>query len=129
MLHQSQRSERLRVRLRRWASYKGRIGRQEFIFAHGLLPLSLLFLSAIVDAALGVPLDTVAFGPFTLLGTVIFYYGLVVGIIKRWHDQNESGWHALWVLVPLLGPLYHLMYVVLFRGTVGPNRFGPDPVE
>lgn len=48
---------------------------------------------------------------------------------KRWHDVDKS---ALWVfinLIPLIGPIWALVENGFMRGTDGPNRFGPDPLE
>jgi len=48
---------------------------------------------------------------------------------KRWHDVDKS---ALWIfinLIPLIGPIWALVENGFIRGTCGPNRFGPDPLE
>jgi uncharacterized membrane protein YhaH (DUF805 family) len=48
-------------------------------------------------------------------------------LIKRSHDRNRSGWFILLFLVPFLNfwPFIELLFM---RGTIGSNRFGPDPV-
>ena len=48
--------------------------------------------------------------------------------VKRYHDRDKSGWWILVSLIPLLGPLWTAVELGFFRGTIGPNRFGPDPV-
>jgi uncharacterized membrane protein YhaH (DUF805 family) len=48
--------------------------------------------------------------------------------VKRWHDRDKPGWWVLIVLLPLIGGLWALIDNGCLRGTVGPNRFGPDPV-
>lgn len=48
--------------------------------------------------------------------------------VRRLHDLDRSGWWLLIMLIPLLGTLLLLIYFCL-RGTVGPNRFGPDPLD
>jgi uncharacterized membrane protein YhaH (DUF805 family) len=40
---------------------------------------------------------------------------------RRMHDINKRGWFALI-------PFYNLV-LLFIRGTVGPNRFGPDPKQ
>ena len=42
--------------------------------------------------------------------------------VRRMHDTGKSGWHCLI-------PIYGLARMMFVRGTVGPNRFGPDPKE
>jgi uncharacterized membrane protein YhaH (DUF805 family) len=41
--------------------------------------------------------------------------------VRRAHDSDKSGW---WILVPI----YNFL-LMCFPGTVGPNRFGPDPKD
>lgn len=56
------------------------------------------------------------------------YSGLAIQV-KRWHDRDKSG---LWVLIgaiPYIGGLWILIECGCQRGTVGANRFGPDPLD
>ena len=49
--------------------------------------------------------------------------------VRRWHDLNKS-W--LWIFVhaiPIVGNLYGIYCLGFQRGTVGPNRYGDDPLE
>jgi uncharacterized membrane protein YhaH (DUF805 family) len=48
--------------------------------------------------------------------------------IRRLHDTNKSGWYYFVVLIPLAGFII-LLYFCALKGTVGPNRFGPDPLN
>ena len=47
--------------------------------------------------------------------------------VKRWHDRDMSGWWILSGLVPLIGGIVAIIQTGFLRGTVGDNRFGPDP--
>lgn len=66
----------------------------------------------------------------------IFYTGIIVVLwiltipvsVRRLHDADKSGWWLLIFFVPLIGFLL-LLYWFVTRGTVGPNRFGPDPYD
>ena len=74
----------------------------------------------------------------TLLGSPFLFLpavGVLVGgfwaaiavTVKRLHDLGRPGWH--WWLLAI--PLYNIYLgcVLLFaKGTVGPNRFGRDPL-
>jgi uncharacterized membrane protein YhaH (DUF805 family) len=42
-------------------------------------------------------------------------------MVRRYHDVDKSAW---WWLVPIYG-----FVLLFFSGTVGPNRFGPDPKQ
>lgn len=57
---------------------------------------------------------------------VLGFSGLLISI-KRCHDRDRSGWFMLAMLIPLVGPLWVLIELGFLRGTVGANRFGPDP--
>lgn len=60
------------------------------------------------------------------LGMAAVYYLLVMQSLKRLHDLNISAWWLLLGLVPLASYILGsgLQFV---QGTIGPNRFGPDP--
>ena len=50
--------------------------------------------------------------------------------VRRLHDMNRSAWWLL-VLVPpvtVIGVIV-LLIMSIFPGTVGPNRYGPDPLR
>jgi uncharacterized membrane protein YhaH (DUF805 family) len=58
--------------------------------------------------------------------------GIAVAV-RRFHDQDKSGWWYLvlmiFSIIPLLGliPLIALIVFMTVSGTPGPNRYGPDP--
>ena len=47
---------------------------------------------------------------------------------RRLHDTNRSGWWTLLALIPVLGVAF-LAALLVFQGTKGANRFGPDPLR
>ncbi len=63
-------------------------------------------------------------GPLGLALTVVN----ILVTIKRAHDRDRSGWFLLIVFIPFIGSLWLLIELGFLRGTVGGNRFGPDPV-
>jgi uncharacterized membrane protein YhaH (DUF805 family) len=75
----------------------------------------------------GGPLMTIAIvlGVLWVLGTLI--PGLAVQV-RRFHDQDKSGWFVLLGLIPYIGGLIVLIFM-LIEGTAGPHRFGPDPKD
>jgi uncharacterized membrane protein YhaH (DUF805 family) len=67
-------------------------------------------------------------GPVLLLFTLaILVPSLAVGV-RRLHDSDRSGWWLLIGLIPFVGSIVLLVFMIL-SGTRGPNRFGPDPVQ
>ena len=58
-----------------------------------------------------------------VLGTIVPYIAVTV---RRLHDQDKSGWFYLISFVPYVGGFVMLIFMCL-EGTVGPNRYGPDP--
>lgn len=57
------------------------------------------------------------------LGTLI--PGIAVSV-RRFHDQDKSGWMYLLSFIPYVGGIILLVFMCL-DGTRGPNRFGDDP--
>jgi uncharacterized membrane protein YhaH (DUF805 family) len=58
---------------------------------------------------------------------VITYSSICIGI-KRWHDRDKSGWWMLIGFIPLIGSIWSFVELGCLRGTMGANRFGPDPL-
>jgi uncharacterized membrane protein YhaH (DUF805 family) len=46
--------------------------------------------------------------------------------VRRFHDQDKSGWFILLGLVPYAGGLIVFIFMLL-EGTRGANQYGPDP--
>ena len=62
-----------------------------------------------------------------IVGLLFLYPSLAV-YTKRWHDHNKSGWWTLILFVPAIGPIWMLVELGFLPGTIGPNRFGSDPL-
>ena len=61
-----------------------------------------------------------------VLGALGFFIPSLAVQVRRFHDQDKSGWFALFNLIPYVGVLIVLI-LMLIDGTPGDNRFGPDP--
>ena len=118
--------------LRRYAQFTGRSGRKEFW----------LFLLAVnlVAAALAIvwTADTNFIGYTGTIGNMAFAI-LIIGFlailvpylavqVRRFHDQDRSGWFALLNLIPYIGPVIVLVMMTL-PGTEGENQYGSDAAE
>jgi uncharacterized membrane protein YhaH (DUF805 family) len=106
--------------LRRYADFNGRSQRKEYwMFVLGY------FLAMIVVG--------VVYAISHLLGGIIFcvlalglFVPAIAVMIRRFHDQDKSGWFVLLHLIPYVGGIIVLVFMCI-EGTRGPNRFGPDP--
>lgn len=108
--------------LRRYFDFSGRSQRKEywlFVLFQWLLVLPLLGLFAVTGGANAAVMVT---GWIVLAALII---PMVAVQVRRLHDQDRSGWWILLSVVPF-GEL-PLIAMMLFDGTVGGNRFGPDP--
>jgi uncharacterized membrane protein YhaH (DUF805 family) len=65
--------------------------------------------------------------PSVLIFGAIAWSGLCVAV-KRAHDRDRSGWFVLVQLIPIVGSVWFFVEAGCLRGTVGSNRFGPDPL-
>ncbi len=80
----------------------------------------------IVDGMLG--FTPPAGGVLTLLFSLgVLVPSLAVGV-RRLHDTERIGWWWLIALIPFVGAIVLLVFMVI-PGTRGANRFGPDPID
>jgi len=100
-------------------SINGRISRGPFWLAYLiLLPTTLALILFIEASADNNPV-------LTLFAFVLYFWIAICITIKRLHDIDATGWFSVpIVLIPIA-----VILVGSFPGTVGPNRFGPDPLE
>jgi uncharacterized membrane protein YhaH (DUF805 family) len=116
-------------------SFDGRLGRQPYWLAL----LAVLLVDSIAFGIIGgfelFDGDTLAVerkGSSRLWALSVVPASLWIGLVlsvKRWHDRNKSGRWVLINLMPVVGWLWHLIECGFLRGTIGPNRFGQDPLR
>jgi uncharacterized membrane protein YhaH (DUF805 family) len=133
-----------------WFGFTGRINRAKYWLVV-LVNVGLVMAAAVVAAVTGLMLLT----PVWIAASVLFLVLLVSGLAaaaKRLHDRDKSAW---WILVFILLPsvisgigqqfgeafvlvtglislaisIWAFVELGCLRGTRGPNRFGPDPLE
>lgn len=125
--------------LRRYADFEGRSRRLEYWMFY-LFTLILGMAAGVVLLAIALLLYTMNFSE-SVMGMVLvpLYLVLFIGCmallvptlavaVRRFHDQDKSGWMILLALIPLVGGIIFLVFMCL-EGTHGPNRYGPDPVD
>jgi uncharacterized membrane protein YhaH (DUF805 family) len=67
----------------------------------------------------------IAIGLFLIYAVGVIVPSLAVQV-RRFHDQDKSGWFLLLNFIPYVGGLIVLVFMCI-EGTKGENRFGPDP--
>ena len=109
--------------LKNYFGFSGRARRKEywmFTLVHALISITL----AIVDAVISSGESDIG-----VLGLLYTFAVLIPSLgvsVRRLHDTNRSGWWLLIALVPLIGALVLLVFV-LTEGNHGNNTYGEDP--
>ena len=107
--------------------YDNRLNRKRYILralALWAAVFVITFLLGLVARATGLKSLT------TVLGTVISFASAIPSfmlVIRRLHDLNRPGWWCIACIIPLVN-LVFAIYVLFFKGTDGPNQYGPDPL-
>jgi uncharacterized membrane protein YhaH (DUF805 family) len=126
--------------LKQYAVFSGRARRQEF-WMFVLISTIICVVLNIIDSAAntqftlhqGVAIDGVLPDP-TQIGTLGSLYTLVVllpsiGVsVRRLHDIGRSGWWWWLNAIVCIGWIPLVVFQVT-PGTVGDNKFGPDPIQ
>ena len=120
---------------RRYADFSGRSQRKEY-WMFMLFYIIVAVVCTVLMIGGGMALDESGQsepGPLFWLGVaalVIFVLGSLIPSVavqvRRFHDQDKSGWLVLLGFIPYVGGLIVFIFMCL-DGTRGPNRFGKDP--
>ena len=102
-----------------YVKFSGRAIRSEYWYWTLFVVVGLIA-AGIIDLVLG---TTVI---FPLFGLAIILPSLAVAV-RRLHDLDRAGWWIFINLIPIIGWIILIIWYCT-RGTVGPNRFGPDPL-
>jgi uncharacterized membrane protein YhaH (DUF805 family) len=114
-----------REALRKYATFEGRARRKEYWFFVLFNFLAVVVLS-VVDMGIGTFDEKAEIG---LLSGVYLLAVLIPSIavtVRRLHDTDRSGWWILLNVIPVVGSVLILVFVIL-DSQPGGNRFGPNP--
>jgi uncharacterized membrane protein YhaH (DUF805 family) len=101
-----------------YVQFGGRASRSEYWY-WTLFSILASVVASIIDGILGLGFVS------AITGLALFLPGLAVSA-RRLHDIDRTFW---WVLLAFTGiGVLVLLYWDCLRGTLGPNRFGPDPL-
>lgn len=109
----------------KYADFSGRARRTEYwIFM--LVHLVIIFILSFISGALaGTGLDFIP--NILVLGYLLLSFLPALAItIRRLHDSGKSGWYYLFSVIPYIGWLIVLVFIVQDSET-GQNKWGPNP--
>jgi uncharacterized membrane protein YhaH (DUF805 family) len=122
---------------RRYADFSGRSRRKEYwmfvlftVIVYAVCGALIAMGGAFsVDPNTGAPeFGMLAWLGFGLLG--VFVLANIIPTlavhVRRFHDQDKSGWFYLLIFIPYAGSIIVLVFMCI-EGTKGENRFGSDP--
>ena len=113
--------------LRKYAVFGGRARRKEYWY-FVLFNIIISIVLAVVDRVTGTFSQEAGMG---LLGGIYTLAVLIPGIavsVRRLHDTNRSGWWILIALIPLIGAIVLLFFMVQ-DSEPGVNQYGANPKE
>lgn len=111
-----------------WLSFQGRATRSDY-WLRVTIPLYVIMVVLAIGGAITAGEDGMS--PLMIVYAVFAIFSIWPSLaisVKRLHDRDQSGWWVLVGLIPILGGLYLFVVIGCLRGTVGENRFGPDPL-
>jgi len=101
-------------------SFKSRLARASFWWSCLGVWAAFAILFVFLEDSLGRPATWILYPPFLWI--------LAALLVKRLHDRGNSVASLLWLLLPVLGPLWLIFSLGFRKGTDGDNQFGPDPL-
>lgn len=114
-----------------YANFSGRARRKEYWMFTLVNTIIITILYAIMFSS--VDMNTGEMGGLgSIVGIILGIYSLAIIVpslavtIRRFHDQDKSGWMFLLAFIPFVGGLIVFVFMCL-EGTKGDNRFGADP--
>jgi uncharacterized membrane protein YhaH (DUF805 family) len=120
--------------LKRYADFAGRSRRKEYwmfallqLVVYGVLGVIAGIGAAISNRGDMSVLAIVALAVMVLVALALIVPNIAV-TVRRFHDQDKSGWFYLLALIPYLGGFVVLVFM-FFEGTQGENQYGPDPKQ
>ena len=112
---------------------KGRMNRLPYL-KYSIFFIVVMFLTSFVAGILTFVLTGDAELEGILYYVLVFIFNLPCTIgafmtsIRRLHDLNRSGYFVLLCCIPIVNFLLEV-YMLFFRGTVGANDYGEDPLN
>ena len=115
-----------------WFEFDGRCSRFDWWVIYQLTLYAVIAALALTLVVMAVSFFGSAYwamglGSLGLWEPFMLWPALAAGV-KRCHDRDHSGWFLLVSFIPIVGTIWLIVELGFLQGTIGPNRFGPDPV-
>ena len=107
----------VRSALTQYATFSGRARRSEYWW--------FIVFNAIVGVAAAVLDGGRSNGPVSTISDLALLLPTLAVAARRLHDTDRSGWCLLFVLIPLIGTIVLIAFLV--QDSDRDNRFGPSP--
>ncbi len=111
--------------LGKFATFSGRSRRKEYWYFTLVYVIAEIVL-AVVDMATGLYSQSTGIGVLSGIFALAMILPSLSVTVRRLHDTGRSAWWLLIVLIPLLGAIVLLVFMIL-DGEPGSNRFGANP--
>ena len=113
--------------LKKFADFKGRESRQAFWLF--ILFYNLIYIAvSVADAILGTYSPESGMGMFSATYILVMLIPSLAITTRRLHDVGKSGWFQLLWLIPIVGWLV-LLYFLVLPGQPEENQYGPVPQD
>lgn len=117
----------VRVCFKKYWVTEGRASRGEFwYFTLFTTVLSIVFI-VLDHLVFATSLDSQSAGPLEAIFYLITFFPSLFVSVRRLHDTDRS-FRWMFISITIVG-LVPLFYWFARKGTLGENRFGPDPLE
>lgn len=107
-------------------SLKGRLNRAYFWYGSIVIMVAFFILGFLVQEIWKELSDFYDSERIAWISLSLMSWPIFAISVKRCHDLDKPWWVMLFGLIPVLGVIA-VMYLAFFRGTEGPNQYGPDP--
>jgi uncharacterized membrane protein YhaH (DUF805 family) len=113
--------------LKKYVDFGGRARRSEY-WGFALVSLVISIVLTIIDVAvMGMDYGK-SIGILSSIYSIAVLLPSLGVLVRRLHDTGHSGWWWLIGLIPLVGALVILLFLVT-DSQPGPNMYGPNPKE
>jgi uncharacterized membrane protein YhaH (DUF805 family) len=111
--------------LKKYALFEGRARRKEYWY-FVLFNFLITVLLIAIDYVTGTINVEVGIGLLSGIYSLAILVPSIAVSVRRLHDTDRSGWWVLISLIPIIGGIVLLIFMVQ-DSTSGDNRYGPNP--
>lgn len=107
--------------------YDNRLNRKRYILRSITVAVAVIVIAIIFS----VIAEKLGSGAIAALGILICALPIIPAFmlsIRRLHDLNRPSWWCIGFFIPMVNFVLGI-YLLFFRGTKGPNQYGPDPLS